>query len=687
MKGAERAYRTDIDGIRSLAILSVVLFHAGISGLSGGFTGVDVFFVLSGYLIGGHIFGELLSGRFSYLRFYQRRAKRILPAFYVVLAFVLVAAFFLFTPLNLYHAARSSLWATLSVSNIAFWQLTNYFAPGAEMNPLLMTWSLGVEEQFYLVIPLLMVLLARVRRSWVLPSILAICVGSFIYAVLALAKYPSAVFYLLPSRAWELGVGVALAVFELERSQSAKSEPERTRQRLRGPIAEAVAFAGLAAIVLPFALYSRATPFPGVAALPSVLGTALLLAAPQSWVSRRILSLPPLVSIGRISYSWYLWHWPVLALLRTIYGKAALPLPVGLIAVTAALGMAILSYYVIEQPFRQSRRAPGPLLLRYAAITMAFLIVCALGVKGHGFPARYPVLDRMEIVTTDWGIDPCLVPDGISAPNLDARCYSRSESRPQAALWGDSHSGAMAPGARAAAERSGYGFVQFGKLACLPLLGAVRYTPTLPQETPECIAFNAQTLAVLRSDANIRVVILCGFWANPFRLDLAGDELTWLAPDVAHERTPPTLESERALFEQSLRQTVESLRSAGKQVLVLGDTPSYTYEPVWRVASGTIPAQRVMADWLKVPERGDPGYATPGFAQSDAYADAALHEALAGIDGVSIIEVKLAMCPAAGQCLYREADRLFYADTHHLTPAGALYALRSLRIAGGAAGR
>ena len=677
-KGPDRGYRTDIDGIRSLAILSVVLFHAGISGLSGGFTGVDVFFVLSGYLIGGHIFGELLGGRFSYARFYQRRAKRILPAFYAVLVFTLVAAFFLFTPLNLYHAARSSFWATLSVSNIAFWQLTNYFAPGAEMNPLLMTWSLGVEEQFYLVIPLLMVLLARVRRSWMLPSILVVCAASFLYAVLSLARYPSATFYLLPSRTWELGVGVALAVFEVERG--------RARQTKRGAIVEAAGLAGLLAVVLPFILYTRTTPFPGAAALPSVLGTALLLAVPESWVSRRILSLPPLVYIGRISYSWYLWHWPVLALLRTIYGKSSLPLAVGLIAVTAALGMAVLSYYVIEQPFRKSPRAPGPLLLRYAAVTMVFLLVCGFTAKQHGFPARYPVISSMETITSERGFDPCLVADGVSAPNLADNCYHRSESRPQIALWGDSHSGAMAPGVRAVAERSGYGFVQMGKMACLPLLGAVRYTPGLPQETPECIAFNAQALQVLREDANIRVVVLGGFWANPFRLRVAGDELTWLTPDEAHERTLPTLETERALFESSLRKTLATLRSAGKQVLVLGDTPSFPYEPIWKVSSGMIPAERVLADWLQVPQRGDPGYATPGFQESDAYADAALHEALAGIDGVSLVELKAAMCNANQQCVYREGDRLFYADSHHLTADGARYALRDLRIPGAAAG-
>jgi len=667
---ADRAYRTDIDGIRSLAILSVVLFHAGAPGLSGGFTGVDVFFVLSGYLIGGHIFGELQAGRFSYLRFYQRRAKRILPAFYVVLAFILAGTLVLLTPLNAYHTARSAFTATLSVSNFEFWQHSGYFSPGSEFNPLLMTWSLGVEEQFYVVIPLLMVLLARVRRGWVLPSILAVCAGSFAYAVAMLPSYPSMVFYLLPSRAWELGVGVALAVIELSLGRYAK----------KGPLTEAMSAAGLLAVVLPFALLNKTTPFPGAAALPSVLGTALLLAVPQSWINRRLLSLPPLVFIGRISYSWYLWHWPMLAFLRVMYGKPILPVTVGLGAVALALGAAILSYFVIEQPFRRSKRAPGPLLVRYALVTVVCLAASAVIAKGHGFPGRYPVLSRMETITEERGSDACLVDDGVAAPNLAPACYDRSDARPLVALWGDSHSGAIAPGMRAAAERSGYGFVQLGKLACMPLLGAVRYTPELPRETAECIQFNERTLAVLRGDPRIRVVVLSGFWANPFRLNAAGGEETWLTPDEAHERQVPTREAERALFTRALAETIRELQTAGKKAVVLGDTPAFTFDPIWKVSTSAVPAERWLVEWLHVPDGGDTGDAAPGYLESDAYADAAIRETLGAIPGAALVELKPSLCVSADRCLYRQGESLFYADDHHLTPDGARYALRDLRV-------
>jgi len=668
---ADRSYRPDIDGIRSLAILSVVLFHAGVPRLAGGFTGVDVFFVLSGYLIGGHIFSELQAGRFSYLRFYQRRAKRILPAFYTVLAFTLAATVFLLTPLNGYHMARSAFWATLSVSNIEFWKTTSYFSPGSEFNPVLMTWSLGVEEQFYVVIPLLMVLLARIRRSWVLPSILAVCAASFWFAVAMLPSYPSMVFYLLPARAWELGIGVALAVVELSRGRYTKS----------GPVAEAMGVVGLAAVVLPFFLLNKLTPFPGVAAVPSVLGTGLLLAVPQSWVNRRVLSLSPLVYVGRVSYSWYLWHWPVLAFLRTLYGSPTVPLGVGLAAVALAFGAAVVSYYVIEQPFRQSKRAPKPLLLRYAAVTVVYLVLFAIFVKGHGFPARYPVLSQMERVTELRGTDPCLVGDGAQAPNTVAECYDHAGTKPLVALWGDSHSGAMAPGVRATAERSGYGFVQMSKLACLPLIGAVRYTPELPRETPECVVFNQKALELLKADSRIHVVVLCGFWANPFRLDAESGEETWLTSDVAHERERPTREAARRIFVDAMTGTIRTLQAMGKQVVVLGDTPSFTFDPTWKVSTGAIPAERVLLKWLRVPNIGDPGYAAPGHVESDIYGNAAVHEALTGVDGVHLVEIKQKLCPEAGACLYRDGDRLLYADSHHLTADGALFALRDFRVA------
>ena len=663
----ERSYRSDIDGIRSLAILSVVLYHAGVPGLTGGLTGVDIFFVLSGYLIGGHIFSELHADRFSYLRFYQRRAKRILPAFFAVMIFTLVGVLLLVSPLTAYHYARSAFAATLSLSNFEFWGSSGYFDTGSATNPLLMTWSLGVEEQFYVVIPLLMVLLARVRKSWVLPSILAVCAASFVFAVVELRSAPSMVFYLLPSRAWELGVGVALAVFELS----------GTRKKLAGPLAEAVSVVGLVAVLLPMVLITRTTPFPGAAALPSVLGTAMLLATPLSWVNRRLLSLPPLVYIGRVSYSWYLWHWPLLAFIRIPYGDAGPPLAVTLPLMALAFGIAMLSYYWIEQPFRGSKRAPKPLLLRYAAVSVVFLAVFAVVAKSHGFPARFPRLAQMEDVVEMRGSDPCLANFGADQPNLAAACDDPAGKGSSIALWGDSHAGAMAPGLRKVVLSAGYNFVELGKVGCLPLIGAVRYTPSQPAETAECLRFNEKALQAIEDDPRIKLVIVSGYWANPFRPD---PRETWLTPDVTHEREIPTLEATGRLFEQALAETIRTLQAAGKRVIVLGDTPSFEINPIGRVAVTVVPAERLLARWLRIPNADDPGFDTPNYVESDRLAASAIREAMTATPSAMLVDLKPAMCKSPTECFYRDGDSLLYADTHHLTPDGASFALRGFQL-------
>src|SRR5208283_319573 len=304
----------------------------------------------------------------------------------------------LLSPLEAAQAGRSAFAATLSASNILFWVTANYFSPKTELNPLLMTWSLGVEEQFYALIPLLMVLLARIRRNWLLPAILTVSVLSFLFAWGELGRSPMIAFYLLPARAWELGVGVALAVTELNRK----------RRTLLGLLVQAMSVIGLALLLAPVFVLTAATPFPGPAALPSVVGTALLLAAPGSWINRRLLALTPLAFIGKVSYSWYLWHWPVLAFVRIVYGGVP-PRAALMVAVAASLVPALICYSFIEQPFRRSARLAGPLLLRYALTGVAALAVCAAVWLSHGLPRRFPALARMESSAQALKADPCLV--------------------------------------------------------------------------------------------------------------------------------------------------------------------------------------------------------------------------------------------------------------------------------------
>lgn len=694
---SERAYRPDIDGLRALAILGVVLYHAGVRGVSGGFTGVDIFFVISGYLIGGHIYAELCAGCFSYLNFYRRRAKRILPAYFAVLAFILLAALVLLSPLEAAQTARSAFAATLSASNVLFWATANYFAAKTELNPVLMTWSLGVEEQFYAVIPLLMVLLARIRRNWLLPAVLATCALSFVFAWSLLGRYPMMVFYTLPARAWELGAGVALAAAELNRKSrllscsgaptQAPSHPSgknRDAARVEHPshsthrekaLVELVSLAGLAMMLAPVFLLTPATPFPGPAALPSVLGTAMLIAAPASWINRRLLSLRSLVFIGKVSYSWYLWHWPLLALVRILYDGTP-PQVASLLTIAAALAVAAFSYYLIEQPFRRSTRPPIPLLLRYAAVSLVLLAACAIIWLSHGLPRRFPALAKMESTGEALKADPCLAGE-TDRPNLTPACYDVSAARPSVALWGDSHAAALAPALRTAANAQGYGFVELGKNSCTPLTGATHYIPRLPRLAEECLRFNRTALGLLQGDRRIQVVILAAAWAAPlYRTWMDG----WLSADLAREPQVPSPEATRRLYLESLSASIRALEDAGKQVIVLEDTPNFDFDPMLKVRTARIPARRALTRWLGIQGDPDPGIALPAGDASIAASVSVLEESAAHLPGVALLDPKPTLCQSSAQCAYRDAESLLFIDSSHLSPDGARRALRNLQL-------
>jgi len=729
---ARHAYRPDIDGLRALAILSVVLHHAGVPFIPGGFTGVDIFFVISGYLIGGQIYADIRLGSFTYLRFYQRRARRILPAFYSVLLFSIAAALILLSPDELRMFARDAFAATLSASNISFWRFANYFDPRSNLNPLLMTWSLGVEEQFYLVIPLLMVLLARLRSRLVLPVLLIVCALSLLLAVRVVSLAPMQAFYLLPDRAWELGLGVALAVFQQGRRPSPRlSMPIRPRApsilrkfeemtrdgwdatELSPLITNLLAFTGLALILAPLFLLTPQSPFPGLAAIPSVLGTTILIALPPSFVNRRLLALAPFVFIGQVSYSWYLWHWPLLAFLRVATADV-LPLPAALIAVAIAFVLAVLSWRFIEQPFRHSTTPAAPLLKCYAVASLALLAVCAALFVAHGLPQRYPDLARIESPAHALAADPCLAASQ-DTPNLTLACYpsgtSQSAQTPIIALWGDSHAAALAPALRDLASTRGYAFAELAKNSCTPLIGATHFIPRLPGFAAACRRFNRATLSLIQSDPRIRIVVLTASWSAPLeRTWMDG----WLVPDLSFEpvpdsspasasNAPPGPQANLRLYQSALAATVRALQSAGKQVILVQDTPSFAVDPLMLVRTARIPARRALALMLSpqgpvdlsvpytsnqptgphsasVPSAQlDPGYTLPESSPAIAASQSLLIQESQQLS-VSLFDPKPALCNAPTQCAYRDGETLLFIDSTHLSAAGATRALASFPL-------
>ena len=373
-------YRPEIDGLRAIAVAAVILFHAGFALFSGGFVGVDVFFVISGFLITSIIVEELKTGRFSVLRFYERRARRILPALFMVMAACIPFAYRLLSPDDLKDFAQSLAAICLFASNVLFWGESGYFDTQAELKPLLHTWSLAVEEQFYVVFPLLLLAAWRLGRGVLLSLIGAIALVSVFISVDEVRNFPSAAFYLLPSRAWQLLVG-ALASFVADRWQAA--DVRQPAVRLAG---EAVGWGGMAMIVMALFLFDERTPFPGLnAALPTI-GTALVLLCASDRTSvGRMLAWRPLVGLGLISYSAYLWHQPLFAFTKHAL-LADLPTDLAIVLCAATIVLACLSWRYIEQPFRDRSLISRGAVFALSAVGMAAFV--GLGFIGHRMSDR-----------------------------------------------------------------------------------------------------------------------------------------------------------------------------------------------------------------------------------------------------------------------------------------------------------
>lgn len=364
------AYRPEVDGLRAVAVVPIVLFHAGITQISGGFVGVDIFFVISGYLITSIILREIDEDRFTLAGFYRRRAVRILPALLTLIVVVLIVGSILLLPHEIRALGRSAAAAALFASNIWFWRNTDYFGGGAEQEILLHTWSLGVEEQFYLLFPPALLLMMRFFPKALRPALVTLALGSFTLGLAAAflpqpmalssigaLRWETMAFYMLPLRGWELLLGALAAIGAMP-----------TVRELR--VRNALALIGLAMVATAYLVIEPGRWFPIPAALLPCVGALLFIAYAEGTSAARILSHRSLVWLGAISYSLYLWHWPIMAFYRIETGIARDSIEIaGLIAASLAAGAA--SYYLVEQPFlRRYRTASSLRVLPAAAVAL-----------------------------------------------------------------------------------------------------------------------------------------------------------------------------------------------------------------------------------------------------------------------------------------------------------------------------
>ncbi len=439
-------HRREIDGLRAVAVLSVIAYHAGFHEFSGGFVGVDVFFVISGYLITSILLAENATGSFSIVGFYERRARRILPALFVVMLACLPFAWLWLMPAALKDFSASLVAVSLFASNVQFWRTSDYFTLAADLKPLLHTWSLGVEEQYYIFFPLFVSLMWRFGRRFIAAALVTAAAVSLVAAQWGVVHAPTPTFYLLPTRAWELLVGALLAF---------SPAPVATTGRWR-VAGEAGALLGSALMLYGIFGFDRDTPFPGINALVPALGAALvILCASEGTFVGGLLSTQAFVGVGLISYSAYLWHQPLFAFAR----ERSLDAP----SVEVLGGLALLSFVLayfswryVEIPFRSRSRVTRAGIFKLGAAGTAFFTAVGLvGYACNGFDYRLTPEQRSIVAFGDYDysalyrLHTCFLEGADTLQKFTLECGQARNSAQMLMVWGDSYAAAMTAGLRA----------------------------------------------------------------------------------------------------------------------------------------------------------------------------------------------------------------------------------------------
>jgi peptidoglycan/LPS O-acetylase OafA/YrhL len=535
-------YRPEIDGLRALAVVPVLLYHAHL-GASGGFVGVDVFFVISGFLITSLLLKKSKDSPLNLLEFWERRIRRLFPGLAVMTLATLVVGWFLLLPADYKELGESVCAQTLLSSNIFFWRHTGYFDSGADLKPLLHTWSLAVEEQFYLLYPLMLVGLARLRRPAGELIFLFVCIASFAVSFRGVANDRQATFYLLPSRIWELGLGAIVAA--LPRTIP---YPAWVRELASG--------IGLVMIMYATCFYDASTPFPGIAALLPCCGAALFIQSNgrQLTLAGKVLSYRPIVFVGLISYSLYLWHWPVLVF-ENYWALIPVPFPVRIGLLCLCFLLAVASWKYVEMPCRNRRFLPGKITVFLSALgTASILLMLGIGIsRFDGVDSRLPdAVLRFANGSSDFN------PNFFSQISLlDAQAgrflglgSKRPEDPIQLLVWGDSHAMAALPALDYLCQKHSVRAFAATHAATPPLLDYIPNTfYSFHQDAP---AFGQAVIKFIRAH-QIRNVILIARWHGY----QAG---------------------ESAEFHTDLNKTLTELQKCGAKTWIMQEVPNFPWD-------------------------------------------------------------------------------------------------------------
>lgn len=620
-------YRPDVDGLRAVAVLLVLFFHAGL-GFSGGFIGVDVFFVISGFLITGLILKEQDAGKFSLVNFWVRRIRRILPAVTVIAVTVLAVGFFLLLPVDYTKLAHSAVAQQLMLSNFFFWRNTGYFGGEADVMPLLHTWSLAVEEQFYLGYPFLLIFLHRFGRRATFVALSLLVLSSLALSEYGVRHHPGATFFFLPTRAWELLIGGLIWFL-----------PRTTRVPVW--LLATISWLSLAAILGAGWLYTSTTPFPGMAALVPCVAAAALIYSNSTSLSfpASILATRPFVFVGLISYSLYLWHWPFLAFYR-YWSDAALNAVEGVLLLGCSFLAAILSWRFVEVPFRRRITISRPVLFAGAGAVVLLVVACSsvIGLQ-QGLEWRVPP-DASRIANVSSSRQFIHEIEVGQAAQGEFAHLGDGTGTSSCLLWGDSHAMALAPGLNAACRDLNIRAFQATHSATPPILEFVFPSRAggLDKRAPE---FNSHVLKFIR-DKKVETVYLAGIWAAY---------------------------AEREDFEPKLRNTINEITSTGARVAVILDVARHEVD---------VPRYFAKAAFRQVPP-SYVGVSVDVHREKNEQADRIIRDCCDANSLACVLDPAPLFVDSQGIWQAMINGEVMYRDRSHLSPEGGLH-LRPLFI-------
>ena len=629
-------YRPEIDGLRAIAVLGVLLFHADFTAVSGGYAGVDVFFVISGYLITRTILTAIDAGQFSYVGFFVNRVRRLFPALLTTIGVALLIGALLFTPPHMKKLAEAAIVSVLGVSNIYFWSEASYWDIESAFKPLLHVWSLSVEEQFYLFWPALLLMASRAKNKDSARIVLVAMLGltSLLFAALLSLNHPRATFFWMPWRAFEFMIGAAVIWLEVI---------ARPRGRLWPEI---LAAGGLAMIIVPFLAYSDHTPFPFPGALLPCIGTALLIWAGASCQTSRLWANRPMIWIGRISYSLYLVHWPLIIYYN--YWRFAPPgllEQIGLVIGSFALAVPLNAF--VENRFKRSRapaRSSDALFLPISLAAGTAVVAIAFSAKlDNGWP---------------WRLQPERLNPSIVA-KLSPWCREGTglcgAAAAPAALIGDSHADQWAGAVAESLKEAGLRGTLYKTVNACALMQDNYAVDTLSDRwTSRCRIGQREWRSRIEAE-NPQLVILSSFWlygvSDRYPARYVDDQSAAM-PDIAQSR---------ARFERKITETVEWLSASQRKVVIIGTTVLVDRPPS---ACYGRPNVFSSPDCHKLNAVSDP--------EAQAYLSGFFRKLVAGRSDVLYVDVEGALCKGA-QCLHAEHGTSLYLDRHHLTPYGAMW--------------